>query len=55
MMQILIDNTWFLAYSTTPSEYYMVRTGIGNWPESMLNEDKFNFQMQFGFNTLYFK
>ncbi len=55
MMQILIDNTWFLAYSTTPSEYYMVRSGIGNWPESMLNEDKFNFQMQFGFNTLYFK
>jgi peptide/nickel transport system substrate-binding protein len=55
MMQILIDNTWWLAFSTFPSEYYMVRTGIGNWPESMLNEDKFNFQMQFGFNTMYFK
>ncbi len=55
MMQILIDNTWFLAFTTAPSQYYMVRSGIGNWPESMPNEDKFNFQMQFGFNTLYFK
>ena len=51
----LTDRDEKLAFSTFPSEYYMVRTGIGNWPESMLNEDKFNFQMQFGFNTMYFK
>ena len=55
MMQILIDNTWFLAFSSHPSEYYMVRSGIKNWPDTMLNEDKFNFQMQFQFQTMFFE
>ena len=53
MMQILIDNLWVVSFCEKPSTYYMIRSYIKNWPDSMLYEDKFNFQMQFQFPTMY--
>lgn len=52
MMEVLIRNQWVVAYSSDPDQYYMVTNKYINWPDEMLNEDKFNYMMMFKWWTI---
>lgn len=55
IFDIIIRNHFAITYSTAPGKYYMVRTGYGNWADTMLNEDKFNYFMMWNWWTIYDK
>lgn len=47
MMKILVDNLYCVSYCSDPSVYFIASSKLKNMPMTILNEDKFQYQLQF--------
>ena len=54
MMKILVDNLYCVSYCSDPSDFYVASSKLKNMPTTILDEDKFQYQLQFRPWCMYF-